>query len=521
MHGCYRPSFMPEQIEELLSLIEKTFPIPGRFRSKLPEDVAELSRLLTSARGERDSGYLNRPNVLSAYLRYFLPWNVFRLCRLFSLAAGTSSCSAGQGPLFDLSDGDAITDLGSGPLTLPIALWIACPQLRKLKLEFRCVDKSAAALEAGYKLFKALSAGGTSTDGSNAGGSAWKIKTIHGSITEPVRGKPAKLTAALNVFNEAFAGVYWHGNEQNTNKAAALLCNLCADRGSILVVEPGNPQGGAFIAGLRAALLEKGRAPAAPCPHAGPCPLPGVRNSPSKAKWCHFAFDTETAPPALHKLSAAAGIPKERATLSFLLTKPVEPMNNPAGGANLKRIRNNAESVALKRTPDNAENVDLKRTPDNAESVGLERIHNNAGSVVLKRIHNNAKSAVLKRTPDNAENVGLERIHNNAKSAVLKHIHNKTAPETIPETASVSQALSIRIISDTFPVLPKTKKACMGCYGCSEKGMVLVTGTGAQFNPAEPSGKIEPGTLLELPCPVKEQRDRKTGALIMPLMSRL
>jgi hypothetical protein len=38
-----------------------------------------------------------------------------------------------------------------------------------------------------------------------------------------------------------------------------------------------------------------------------------------KEKWCHFAFDTDDAPAKLHSLSVAAGIPKERAVLSFLL----------------------------------------------------------------------------------------------------------------------------------------------------------------------------------------------------------
>jgi hypothetical protein len=387
-------------IDQLLSVIEETFPVPLRFRRKLPEDVAELSRLLTSARGERDSGYLNRPNLLSAYLRYFLPWNVFRLCRLFSFNT------------INLADGDAVTDLGSGPLTLPIALWIAFPRLRRLKLEFRCVDKSAAALEAGHRLFRALSSLPMDTSGGDRQAScSWKIKTIHGSMEELVRGKAAKLTTALNVFTET-AGIQ-RGTAQNRpspyiEKAAALLDKLCADNGSILVVEPGNPQGGAFISALRSALLERGRVPVAPCPHAGPCPLskgqsPGgsLRKNSRKApnaKWCHFAFDTETAPPALHKLSAKAGIPKERAAMSFLLTG--RPLNKLSG------------------------------------------------------------------------------------------------------------LLQVRIISDIFPVL---QTHGMGCYGCSEKGLVLLAGNKAQFDNAAS------GTLWELPLPAAEKRDSKSGALIIPL----
>jgi hypothetical protein len=39
-----------------------------------------------------------------------------------------------------------------------------------------------------------------------------------------------------------------------------------------------------------------------------------------KAKWCHFAFETRDAPERLLHLSGAAGLPKERATISYLFT---------------------------------------------------------------------------------------------------------------------------------------------------------------------------------------------------------
>jgi len=42
------------------ALVDKTFPLPRRFMSGLTGDVADLSRLLTSGRGERTQDYLNR-----------------------------------------------------------------------------------------------------------------------------------------------------------------------------------------------------------------------------------------------------------------------------------------------------------------------------------------------------------------------------------------------------------------------------------------------------------------------------
>jgi hypothetical protein len=281
-------------LEGLPALIDRVFPLPRRFRSGLPRDVAELSRLLTSGREERDGGYLGRPALLSAYLRYFLPWNVYRLCRLLPAL-----------PL-PLAAGGALTDLGSGPLTLPLALWISRPDLRGLTLEIRCLDRTGAALEAGKALFSALA-------GKNH---PWVIKTIRAPLGAPVHGPPAALVTAVNVYNEvpAQGGPF-------AERQARLLSSLAGEGGSVLVVEPGVPRSGEFIAALRGAFAEEGRFPLAPCPHGGPCPLPG-KGPRDKAKWCHFAFATTDAPRDLHRLSAAAGFPKERAVLSFLLAGP-------------------------------------------------------------------------------------------------------------------------------------------------------------------------------------------------------
>jgi hypothetical protein len=311
-------------MENLIPLVDGIFRVPRRFRLRLQADVAELSRLLTSGRGERDGGYLSRPGLLSAYLHYFLPWNVYRLCRLFSPPGWKPS----------LVEGDLVIDLGSGPLTLPIALWIARPELRKLRLEFRCIDRTGAVLEAGKKIFEALVSGGfpgergvpAGADSLNDGGAVhsgagrWTVKTIRSAWDAPLYGGRAKLVTAVNLFNEVYTGAV---PGEGAERTAARLAALCGKEGSILVVEPGLPRSGAFTAALRSALLDRGRPPLAPCPHGGNCPLPGNSGAGrGRAKWCHFAFETAGAPKNLLRLSAAAGIPKERATLSFLLAGP-------------------------------------------------------------------------------------------------------------------------------------------------------------------------------------------------------
>jgi SAM-dependent methyltransferase len=301
---------LPREIRRLLdgipALIDKTFPLPGRFRSGLPADVAELSRLLTSGRGERGLSYLGRPALLSAYLRFFLPWNLYRLCRLL------------PGLNLTFAANDRITDLGCGPLTFAAALWICRSDLRTLPLEFYCIDRSGPALDAGRKFFAVLA-------GEN---SPWRIHTVKGDLYT-VKALPAALVCAVNVFNEMYGDISRSGTDKlrrSAEKSARLLARHGSASAAILVIEPGFPRCGEFISLLRGVLAGSGRRPLSPCPHDAECPLNdnGKNSANIKKRWCHFAFATEDAPSALHKLSSAARLPKERAVLSFLFTGPVD-----------------------------------------------------------------------------------------------------------------------------------------------------------------------------------------------------
>jgi len=292
-------------LKDIPSLLNRTFPIPSRFRGALPSNIAELSRLLTNGRGDRSLSYLGQPNFLSAYLHYFLPWNLYRLCIILHSLDIT------------LSSGDTITDLGSGPLTFASALWISRPDLRNIPLKINCVDRCAPALEAGKEFFAAI------TGGENI----WKINLIRDSIdvrrTNVMRKeKQAALVCAANLFNEIYEGLP-HNNTNGLRRiagnAARLMHNEASAGACILTMEPGVPQSGRFISFLRAAFMEMGRPPISPCTHTADCPL----NGGGKKRWCHFAYDTVDAPKELHRLSAAVGIPKERLVLSYLLTGAV------------------------------------------------------------------------------------------------------------------------------------------------------------------------------------------------------
>jgi hypothetical protein len=211
------------------------------------------------------------------------------------------------------SPGNIITDLGCGPFTFTSALWIARPDLRNVPLEFNCIDRNASVLEAGKKYFNAL------TENTNT---PWKINIIREDIDirqikKEGKIKKASLVCAVNLFNEIYENIS-HNNTAGLKHTAAnamrLMSSLTSENGSILTVEPGVPQSGKFISFLRDAFIEQGRLPVSPCTHAGSCPA----NTREK-RWCHFAYETTCAPKELRRLSAAARIPKERLTLSYLL----------------------------------------------------------------------------------------------------------------------------------------------------------------------------------------------------------
>jgi len=319
---------LPQESRRLLdsvpSIIGKTFHIPERFHHALPSQVAELSRLLTNRKGDRSLSYLSRPNFLAAYLRYFVPWNIYRLCHLIPNLK------------LSLSGGDTVVDLGCGPLTFVCALWISMPDLRDIPLEFYCIDRCAPALEAGKKFFAAVCKDNNSVN-------MWKIHLVKENIdvrkTANItnKRKKAALVCAVNLFNEMYENVPHadkDGLKHIAENSARLMHGQALAEASLLTVEPGVPQSGHFISFLRSAFSELGRPPLSPCTHQSACPMTAGsafsagrsqadKRSNTKKRWCHFAFETTNAPKDLHRLSAAAGIPKERLVFSYLFTGAV------------------------------------------------------------------------------------------------------------------------------------------------------------------------------------------------------
>jgi len=380
------PLSLTEGLEGFAQLLQRVLPIRPKHRAALPAQIRTLSGYLTVEREQLPCDYMNQPPLLSAYLHYFLPWNIYRQGRLLA------------GLDLRVKPGARILDLGAGPLTFLLALWLARPGMRDQELQYLGVDQSEMVLKHGRGLFREL-----------AGGSSWSVRTERKTAVA-VRTAPSDLLVMANLLNEmewgggrSAASGADEGQESPYEKALLKWGRMVGADGAILLIEPGTRSSARQLVRLREVALKLGWRVAAPCPHELSCPMPGQRHT----AWCHFNFPAVGAPFWLQKLSRRAKLPKDRASLSFLL---------------------------------------LTRGDDPVVRVGTGQ------------------------------------------------------PPVAGETA-------VRAVSEAFD-LPDWQR---GSYGCAEPGLVLLQdqkgGGGAQ-----PS----PGDLIRVVWPSMPERDRKSGAWIIP-----
>ncbi len=329
---------------DLFEALQTVFPLRAAHRRDLPRNIVALSRLLTVNRAELRRPYWASPGYTGAYLHYFLPWNVCRLARLFAGLALPPPPEEGR---------HLVADLGSGPLTLPLALWLACPSWRARKLVILAVDSSGHPLRLGRDLLRHLA--------ERAGLPPWEIHLRQGSVEKGLReafplvreGARPWLVTAANVLNELPPARRRGLEEMDSPEdpdgeggaqeddlpadpsrleelaaaAAALLRRGPAGAGA-LFVEPGTRLGWTSLMGLRDAALDQGLRLTGPCPHGENCPLrrggdedlPGALPVSRLAgrSWCHATFAREDVPAWLAGLTESAGFARESLSLAWL-----------------------------------------------------------------------------------------------------------------------------------------------------------------------------------------------------------
>lgn len=276
----------------------------------LSQDIRQLSHQLTDERSSRRLSYMNDKRFLTAYSRYFMWWNLVRLCSIFAALDEKS---------FDnLTDNSFALDLGSGPLTVVTALWLARPELWKRKITFYCMDISSSIMSLGEEIFLSVVAK-TIASSQDSEIEPWKIIRIKGNLGTPLKNK-VNFFFCANVFNEMFensSNPIEHICKNYITSIEKYLINNSKDTTSIFIAEPGIPRSAHFISLTRDALIRKNYSIISPCPHINFCPMDGRR----KSKWCHFILNGKLAPKGLQKLSEDSGLPKDRASISFIFAK--------------------------------------------------------------------------------------------------------------------------------------------------------------------------------------------------------
>ena len=319
----------------LYPALAELIPMKPSQRKELPHACRELSEYLTTEREMLSRPYWTNPRLLSAYFHYFLMWNLIRLCKLFpqiNLGTIPPKCT--------------FADLGSGPLTIPLALFLSRKDLHKKEITFICADIAPQPLQIGRNLFEILRQ-------KLAPECLWKIEIVRAPNHKILRQihTPVSLITMGNVLNEGDEKKKISTFEQ-IRHIYDMACQVLDDTGKIFVVEPGTRQGARMIQILRTLVTEEiqeldkfedadeeigevetsengwaenafedeqEEAPhqiISPCPHAVSCPL--TRQFHKQNAWCHFNTETAFIPKELKELSQKAGLDKESVSLSYL-----------------------------------------------------------------------------------------------------------------------------------------------------------------------------------------------------------
>lgn len=330
-------SFIPEDAVQILNNFDEIASsvqlLSNKQKTILPSQIKKLSHQLTDDRQSRRLGYMNEASLISAYVNYFMWWNLVRLTRLFSNFPKNA---------IQLEDGDFCLDLGSGTLTVVISLWLSRPELRSKKLSFYCLDLSQNALSIGEELFYSIAA---KTIRQNE--EPWKIIRVKGPFGTKIKNKPKLITSA-NIFNELAQNLEMPLDYQakKYTKDIESYFDSKDENQTVLIIEPGDPHSSRLVSLMRDSLIRKNFFPLLPCPHIHSCPMEGRTTSNVSGKWCNFAFNTENCPPKLLKLSEKANLTKERAGLSFVLAKKQSEIISDDNDKKLK-LRVASDFIAL------------------------------------------------------------------------------------------------------------------------------------------------------------------------------
>ncbi|MFF1510758.1 small ribosomal subunit Rsm22 family protein [Streptomyces sp. NPDC058326] len=136
----------------------------------------------------------------------------------------------------------------------------------------------------------------------------------------------ARIGGALRLADTDLVTVSYVLKELTGADRAALVAEAARAARTVVIVEPGTPDGYERIIAARTLLIEAGFTVAAPCPHSGACPIePGT-------DWCHFSARVSRS--SLHRQVKGGSLPYEDEKYSY-----VAATRDPAAQAASRVIR--------------------------------------------------------------------------------------------------------------------------------------------------------------------------------------
>lgn len=249
--------------------------LPDRLKETVEEMLENVSiNDLKKAQKELQSQYKN--NRFSSVFQDPLK----RLCYLGARFPATyAAVRSVFEKIKDPSSYKTLLDLGAGPATATLAAWEVFPSL----LETTLIEKDHNAASLGTKLLELYREG------------VWVYEDL-----EKIRTLKA---ADLAVFSFSLGEI--------KNRVPILRAVWESGTKTIVIVEPGSPQGYRTILEARSLFLEWGGHIIAPCPHEKTCPL-------SKGSdWCHFAVRLERT--RFHRLLKEGTLNYEDEKFSYLI----------------------------------------------------------------------------------------------------------------------------------------------------------------------------------------------------------
>jgi ribosomal protein RSM22 (predicted rRNA methylase) len=242
--------------------------------NKLSESALELSKSYRQGIPLDGQKHLRSKEDVSAYAAFRLPAT---FASVYSAINQARNRYLGWNP-------KSLLDLGAGPGT---AMWAAmdlCPNLEQITL----LEQEDEMINLGKRL-------ATYSPKNSMHGANW----IKDNITEKWQVLPHDLVIASYVLNELPEG-----------KREAFIKQLWdSTMQTLIIIEPGTPEGFLRIKKAREELMAVGAKTLAPCPHDKKCPI-------SDKDWCHFS--ERVARSKIHRKVKSGELSYEDEKFSFL-----------------------------------------------------------------------------------------------------------------------------------------------------------------------------------------------------------